>query len=740
MKKLTHKQKVAGLLDWWKNLDVGPWNATPAQPRITENTITGKWVLEWVDPPTGRVYYSVNANSEQELQNILNDATEQWRQTRPKEDQVNFVYPVWQNQRYKLTDPRYFQQIARRKSNEIMYDNDGVKRVSMDKKQNSTNKQAVKAYDKIDDEFFVYLQTYVGANFETLALVNACLAGESVHPTVRDYVARHQAEFFRGKNDMSNSYELVAKKKTAVNKDVVIQKYVIIKNKGTEKLSFEGVYFDFIEFAAQKGHFQELYVQKEGYSGLTGLLGPMFDGGFIRYEDASTYNLLSSSKKEATKEANMKYTSRQWNQFQGEKWYDGTVASITTRLDGVEKWLKTVETALKSTDDEVEMKLGHKLAQQIKSEIESLSKTSLALFDNDIEDYLDTLPALTVAKNYKQAVNDNGMHELGEDDGSWLYEQAQDIQKQASEYDWDMFTNVYAKEWTEDTTPELKNSEMMFRSAAIDFVEDKTMMILDVRKRALIIDKFVTNAEKARRASTTKKATKKKSMPNATQTYQNGWYDGVNGLSVRMPDNLEYMEGYDEGLSFGNGYIDTLGVAEAAKKKAEIKTANDSSELIENLCDSGYTEVEAVSVLAILMREEKNDIEAVARRVELLTNPDASEDFFQASKKKTAGAKKTAGKVPKAIQNMFLKAVEEVYRVKGQKEFMSDANSRIPTLLADISQYEGTSPGYPGISWEGGPFEWSIDFSNHLYNRPEFKTIDYFWEPINHYSGAIYPI
>ena len=73
----------------------------------------------------------------------------------------------------------------------------------------------------------------------------------------------------------------------------MIEKFEIVRDSGTDKLSFEGTHSDFIEFAARHGYFQDLGWAR-GRSHLTSLIGPFFDGGMVRYEDESTYALLSS--------------------------------------------------------------------------------------------------------------------------------------------------------------------------------------------------------------------------------------------------------------------------------------------------------------------------------------------------------------------------------------------------------------------------------------------------------------
>ena len=68
-------------------------------------------------------------------------------------------------------------------------------------------------------------------------------------------------------------------------------KFQIVRKSATDKLSFEGTLADFIEFAKQNGH--EHYDGPFDYPQLNGLLGPMVDGGFVRYEDPETYRLRS---------------------------------------------------------------------------------------------------------------------------------------------------------------------------------------------------------------------------------------------------------------------------------------------------------------------------------------------------------------------------------------------------------------------------------------------------------------
>jgi hypothetical protein len=73
---------------------------------------------------------------------------------------------------------------------------------------------------------------------------------------------------------------------------------------------------------------------------------------------------------------------------------------------------------------------------------------------------------------------------------------------EAAGFDWDMFKTAGAEQWVIEQvadSPDMLRHEVITREAAVDYVRDKTMVILDPARRAEIIDAFVSNVERNRR-------------------------------------------------------------------------------------------------------------------------------------------------------------------------------------------------------------------------------------------------
>jgi hypothetical protein len=133
----------------------------------------------------------------------------------------------------------------------------------------------------------------------------------------------------------------------------------------------------------------------------------------------------------------------------------------------------------------------------LETEKDQLQKVASEYVDYDTEEYLQRLPGGTVASNYR--VTDFGTADLGEDDGSLLYRTAKSIENEFKEADWINFVTAGAEIWVEDQHKGLLESQLSTREAAVYYVEQKTLPILDVEKRAAVINNFVDNVEIVRR-------------------------------------------------------------------------------------------------------------------------------------------------------------------------------------------------------------------------------------------------
>ena len=180
-------------------------------------------------------------------------------------------------------------------------------------------------------------------------------------------------------------------------------------------------------------------------------------------------------------------------------WFNGTSESILTRLDRLQDILDRARSAASNPNlvDGDLVRLSNTISE-ISAEKEQLEKLASEYVDFDVEDYLSSLPGGTIAKEYR--FSSAGTTDLGEDDGSLLYRTASSIQNEYEDADWVNFVTAGAEVWVEDQNTNLLRSQLNTREAAVFYVEQKTLPILDVTKRAAIIDNFVDNVEICRRA------------------------------------------------------------------------------------------------------------------------------------------------------------------------------------------------------------------------------------------------
>jgi len=180
-------------------------------------------------------------------------------------------------------------------------------------------------------------------------------------------------------------------------------------------------------------------------------------------------------------------------------WFNGSSESIFARLDRLQEILDVTRTAASNPNASfMELERYANIITELGSEKESLEKVASEYVDFDTEQYLNSLPGGTVAKEYR--LSSAGTVDLGEDDGSLLYRTASSINREYEDADWINFVTAGAEIWIEDQSHHLLDSHLNTREAAVFYVEKKTLPILDVEKRAAIIDNFVDNVEICRRA------------------------------------------------------------------------------------------------------------------------------------------------------------------------------------------------------------------------------------------------
>jgi len=180
-------------------------------------------------------------------------------------------------------------------------------------------------------------------------------------------------------------------------------------------------------------------------------------------------------------------------------WFNGSSDSIFNRLDRIQDLLDGLRMAASSDSvDQITLERYASFITELDEEKDQLQKVASEYVDFDTEEYLQNLPGGTVASNYHIALA--GTVDLGEDDGSLLYRTAASVESEYREADWINFVTAGAEVWVEDQNYSLLNDQLSTREAAVFYVEKKTLPILDVTKRAAIIDNFVENVEICRRA------------------------------------------------------------------------------------------------------------------------------------------------------------------------------------------------------------------------------------------------
>lgn len=181
------------------------------------------------------------------------------------------------------------------------------------------------------------------------------------------------------------------------------------------------------------------------------------------------------------------------------RWFNGTSESILTRLDRLQEILdKTRMAASNPTATMYDLEHYASIVTELGTEKEQLEKLASEYVEFDQEEYLNSLPGGTIAREYR--VSSAGTSDLGEDDGSLLYRTASAIEGEFEDADWISFVTAGAEVWVEDQNTQLLKSQLNTREAASYYVEKKTFPILDSVKRASIIDNFIDNVEICRRA------------------------------------------------------------------------------------------------------------------------------------------------------------------------------------------------------------------------------------------------
>ena len=246
-------------------------------------------------------------------------------------------------------------------------------------------------------------------------------------------------------------------------------------------------------------------------------------------------NSMLSSKKNLNRENNMNDTETIIRTAQKvvreASWFDGSSASIYNRMEIIQDVIDELKMASSSpsVDDGSLSKFANTLIE-LETEKEQLQKVASEYVDYDTEEYLQSLPGGTVASAYR--TTDFGTVDMGEDDGSTLYKVASKVNQEFEEADWINFVTAGAETWVEDQFHGLLESQLSTREAAVYYVEQKTLPILDVEKRAAVINNFVDNVEIVRREKNTSKTTSEFNTARVASKKSNFVVDDVLGTTA----------------------------------------------------------------------------------------------------------------------------------------------------------------------------------------------------------------
>ena len=212
-------------------------------------------------------------------------------------------------------------------------------------------------------------------------------------------------------------------------------------------------------------------------------------------------------------------------------WFDGSSASIYNRMEIIQDVIDELKMASSSpsVDDGSLSKFANTLIE-LETEKEQLQKVASEYVDYDTEEYLQSLPGGTVASAYR--TTDFGTVDMGEDDGSTLYKVAKKVNQEFEEADWINFVTAGAETWVEDQFHGLLESQLSTREAAVYYVEQKTLPILDVEKRAAVINNCVDKVEIVRREKNASKTTNEFNTARVASKKSNFVVDDVLGTTA----------------------------------------------------------------------------------------------------------------------------------------------------------------------------------------------------------------
>ena len=173
-------------------------------------------------------------------------------------------------------------------------------------------------------------------------------------------------------------------------------------------------------------------------------------------------------------------------------WYTGERESVAERLAGLRQWKRRLTSSLSGRVSEAELTMVPRFVADAEREEESLIGMLAELDGREAAAYYED--ADNVVQEEVRSRTEEGLYDIGEDDGTPLYAAARAVVESAQGYDWEKFASLGAQEWVIDQPEQLlAHRELRYR-AAFEYAMDKTAVLANPEQRQQVVEAFLTVA------------------------------------------------------------------------------------------------------------------------------------------------------------------------------------------------------------------------------------------------------
>lgn len=173
-------------------------------------------------------------------------------------------------------------------------------------------------------------------------------------------------------------------------------------------------------------------------------------------------------------------------------WYDGSRESVSARIAAARQWRGRFQAVLASSEDEYELNYYPTLVDATTQEEDHLVGMIADLDGREAASYYED--ADNLVQDVVTRHTDEGLHDIGEDDGSAMYQAAAAVVGESRGYDWDKFASIGAQQWVIDTPQALLAEPELRYQAALEYAFDKTASIADPQRRTQVVEAFMLTA------------------------------------------------------------------------------------------------------------------------------------------------------------------------------------------------------------------------------------------------------